>query len=124
MKSSRGMHLTEIGDGVVLLEPTEGLDPSDPDGYLTMLLEFFTARRPRRLIYDLRSVAVIDSVMYDWLKRVSGACAISDVEMVAVNIRPEAAFALARRLDGGPPFRCALDVDRARTITTGSRTVS
>ena len=32
-----GLHITHIGDDCVLLEPSEGLDPSDPDTYLLPL---------------------------------------------------------------------------------------
>ena len=37
---TEGIHLTPIGDGNVLLEPGEGLDPSNPDALVAPVLEF------------------------------------------------------------------------------------
>lgn len=110
----QGMHLTPIGSGIVLLEPGEGLDPSDPDAYLEPLVGYLQRQRASRLIYDLTSVPLIDSVYYRWLKTVSDICRVTGVQLVVVNMAPPAAFALSRILDGPPPFLCALNVDRAR----------
>jgi len=110
----RGLHLTSIGNGAILLEPEEGFDPASPDHYLAQLLEMMQQLRARRLIYDLSGVAVIDPLYYQWLLRVDALCRVGDIEMVAANIRPEAAFALARQLEADPPFRCVLEVERGR----------
>jgi anti-anti-sigma regulatory factor len=109
-----GMHLTAIGDGVVLLEPRDALDPSDPDAYLQALLAYLQDRRARRLIYDLKDVPLIDTLYYEWLKAVNAMCRIGGIELVAANMQPTAAFVLAQRLTEPPPFACALDVDSAR----------
>lgn len=109
-----GMHLTPIGGGNVLLEPGEALDPTDPDAYLVALLGYLQQQRAKRLIYDLKNVAVIEAMYYGWLKRLHALCAVSGIELVAVNMRPAAAYALALVLDETPPFTCALNVDRAR----------
>ncbi len=109
-----GMHLTPIGGGNVLLEPGEALDPSDPDAYLVALLTYLQQQRAARLIYDLKNVVVIDALYYAWLKRLHALCAVSGIELVAVNMRPAAAYALALVLDETPPFSCALNVNRAR----------
>lgn len=112
------MHLTPLGDGAVLLEPTEGMDPSDPDGYVEALVGYLQERAAVRLIYDLGEVPVIDDLYYDWLTALSRACGVAGVAMVVANIQPPAAFALAQRLTADPPFECALDVDRARSRPT------
>ncbi len=109
-----GMHLTPIGSGVVLLEPKEGLDPSDPDAYLDGLLHYLQGRAARRLVYDAGAVVIIDAVYYRWLARLAAACRVTGIDVTVVNMRPSAAFALARQLDDDPPFACALDVDHAR----------
>jgi len=109
-----GMHLTPIGEGNVLLEPSEGLDPGDPDAYLEDLVRALQTLGARRLIYDLKSIPVIDRLYYDWLRRVHHVCQITGVELVAANMRPAAAFGLTTILEGDPPFVCALDVDSAR----------
>jgi len=111
-----GMHLTPIGGGQILLEPGEGLDPSDPEAYLLGLAEYLQAHAARRLIYDLNTVPLVDKLYYGWLQRLARLCRVSGVDMVVVNMRPEAAFALAMILEGAPPFVCALDVDRARAL--------
>jgi len=111
-----GIHLTPIGDDSVLLEPGEGLDPTDPDSYLVPLLGYLQKKRARFLIYDLKTVALIDRVYYDWMIAMNSLCQISDVRMVVANIRPHAAFALSQMIAGDPPFSCALDVDFARQM--------
>jgi len=109
-----GMHLTPLGGGDVLIEPGEGFDPTDPDLYAEPLLAWLQAQRALRLIYDLGNVVLLDQVYYAWLLRLERLCRLADVELVVVNMRPAAAFALARILREPPPFACALDVDRAR----------
>ncbi|AOU98877.1 hypothetical protein BI364_13730 [Acidihalobacter yilgarnensis] len=107
-----GMHLTRIGQGNILLEPGEGLDPADPDAYLEPLLAHIQKRAAKRLIYDLKNVPFIDAIYYQWLVAVHDLCNIANIEMVAVHMRPAAAYALSRILEVPPPFRCALEVER------------
>jgi anti-anti-sigma regulatory factor len=111
---SESMHLTPIGDGNVLLEPGQGLDPSNPDGIMEALLARLQASGALRLLYDLKKLAVVDKLYYDWLLQLHHGCQVCGIELVAVNIRPAAAFGLSLMLDASPPFRCALDVDAAR----------
>ncbi len=110
----QGMHLTMIGGSNLLLEPGDGLDPSEPDLYLVPLAGHLQATGARRLIYDLANVAVIDPLYYRWLKSVHAMCRICGVEMVVASMNASAAYALAHTLDETPPFACALNVDRAR----------
>ncbi len=114
-----GIHLTPIGEDSVLLEPGEGLDPTDPDAYLVPLLGYLQKQRARFLIYDLKSVALIDNVYYEWMTTMNSLCMISGITMVATNIRPYAAFALSQQIAGNPPFPCALNVDSARRKIRG-----
>ena len=109
-----GMHLTPIGDGNVLLEPGEGLDPSNPETPLAQVLEFLQRNEARRLVYDLKNVRLIDSVYYTWLVKLSAACRVANVEMVTVNMQPAAAYALSLTLDKSPPFTCVLDIHHLR----------
>ena len=111
---AEGIHLTPIGDGNVLLEPGEGLDPSNPDSLLAPILEFLQHHGARRLVYDLKNVRLIDAVYYTWLTQLNAACRIANVEMVTVNMQPAAAYALALTLDKPPPFICALDIHHLR----------
>ena len=107
-----GMHLTPIGHGNVLLEPKEGLDPSNPDAYLPKLMAFLQKAKAQRLLYDLTSLPLVDSVYYEWLKDVHRLCQIAGVKLIAVSMRPTAAYALAIASKEPPPFACARDVDR------------
>lgn len=111
-----GMHLTPIGDGLVLLEPNEALDPGEPGRLVEPLLERLQDLSARRLLYDLQNMPLLDQVYYDWLVHVQRACQIAGIELIAVNMRPTAAYGLAITLDQPPPFRCALDVDTARSL--------
>ena len=110
----QGVHLTAIGDGIILLEPADSLDPSNEGSYLEPLLEFMQEENGTRLVYDLKDVPLIDQIYYTWLKQVHTICQISGVEMIVVNMQPTAAFSLAKALDEHPPFDCAIDVDQAR----------
>jgi len=109
-----GIHLTPIGDGNVLLEPGEGLDPSDSVSMVAPVLEFLQRNEARRLVYDLKSVRLIDEVYYSWLVKLDATCRIANVEMVTVNMQPAAAYALSLTLDKSPPFTCALDIHHLR----------
>lgn len=109
-----GIHLTPIGDGNVLLEPGEGLDPSNPGSLVAPVLEFLQHNEARRLVYDLKSVRLIDEVYYSWLVKLDATCRIANVEMVTVNMQPAAAYALSLTLRKSPPFTCALDIHHLR----------
>ena len=109
-----GIHLTPIGDGNVLLEPGEGLDPSNPESMVAPVLDFLQRNEARRLVYDLKSVRLIDEVYYSWLTKLSATCRIANVEMVTVNMQPAAAYALSLTLNKSPSFTCALDIHSLR----------
>lgn len=116
MTMVRGMHLTPIGEGCVLLEPTDGFDPGDPDAYLVPLAGALQRMRARRLLYDLKNVPVIDNLYFAWLSSLAAMCRISGIGMVVVSMRPATAYALALTMKDQPPFDCALDVNRARAL--------
>ena len=109
-----GIHLTPIGDGNVLLEPGEGLDPSNPESMVAPVLDFLQRNDAQRLVYDLKSVRLIDEVYYSWLVKLDATCRIANVEMVTVNMQPAAAYALSLTLRKSPPFTCALDIHHLR----------
>lgn len=109
-----GIHLTPIGEGNVLLEPGEGLDPGNPEALLAPVLEILQRNEARRLVYDLKSVRLIDAVYYSWLTKLSTTCRIANVNMVTVNMQPAAAYALSLAIDKPPPFVCALDIHSLR----------
>lgn len=109
-----GLHLTPIGEGNVLLEPGEGLDPAEPDALIAPILELLQRHEAARLVYDLKNVRLVDSIYYAWLTKLNGACRIANVELVTVNMQPAVAYALALALERSPPFRCALDIHHLR----------
>ncbi len=110
----KGIHLTSIGNNNMLLEPGDGLDPSTPDEYVVELLHMMQKANARTLMYDLKNVLLIDAIYYTWLVRLHRLCALANVDLIATNICPTAAFSLATSLQQSPPFKCALDVDSAR----------
>lgn len=109
-----GLHLTPIGEGNVLLEPGEGLDPAEPDALIAPILELLLRHEATRLVYDLKNVRLVDALYYAWLARLHAACRVANVELVTVNMQPAAAYALALALERPPPFRCALDIRNLR----------
>jgi len=98
----KGMHLTAIGQRIVLLEPGTGLDPSDPDAYLEPLMCYLQSKNTNKLIYDLKGVAIIDNV-YQWLLKTNKLCQLCDIILTVVNMRPTVAFALSTTLKEAPP---------------------
>lgn len=108
------LRVTPLGEAQVLLEPGEALDPSHPDEHLAELYARLRELGAHRLICDLGSLPVIDPVYYHWLDRLAALCRVAGMEMVAVNLQPAAAYALARQLSDAPAFACERSVERAR----------
>lgn len=108
------LHVTPIGRDELLLEPGEALDPGAADHYLDFILDRIQRADARCLYYDLQSLPLIDPVYYAWLTRLAKACHVIGVRMVAVHMRPTAAFGLSSFLQGNPPFETALDVNLGR----------
>ncbi len=108
-----GAHLTPIGDGDFLLEPTRGLDITDTDALIEEILR--RVMRGVRLYYDLSELAIIDPVYYQWMSTLARSCQTMNVKMICIHMQPTAAFALSQFLHELPPFECALDVERTNT---------
>ena len=108
----RPWHITKIGAAGLLLEPSEGLDPSAALEYIEDLVRVLLSSESRYLYYDVKDVAVIDPVYYQWLLQLERSCRLLGVGLVALHMRPETAFALGRELNGPVPFSCAQSLDR------------
>lgn len=106
MMRSLPMHVTPIGDGAVLVEPSDSLDPAAADQYIERLGEILLRMGARTLFYDLAHVALVDQVYYAWLVALHRSCHMLGVEFVSLHMRPVTAFALAQILDHPVPFRC------------------
>lgn len=103
-------HLTPLGRADMLLEPGEGLDPTAVDALTHELSQILGRNHVQRLFYDVKQVAVIDRIYYDWLVRLWQMCQLYQVELIVVQMQPGAAFALGGLLVGTPPFRCIRDM--------------
>lgn len=105
-----GLHLTQIGSGDFLLEPSRSLNILDHE----MLIEHIAGRllraRASRLYYDLSEQALIDPVYYAWLNTLARAALAINVKMVCIHMQPTAAFALAQFGHQPPAFETALDI--------------
>lgn len=107
-----GAHLTPIGEGDFLLEPTRGLDIANSDNLIEEILAKVQRGKGQRLYYDLSELALIDPVYYQWLRTLARACQTVNIQMVCIHMQPTAAFGLSQFLQEEPPFFCALDVER------------
>lgn len=103
----RPWHLTQVRAGAWLLEPSEGLSPTDGGAHIEALGEVLLRARARLLYYDVKDVVIIDVVYLGWLSRLHKACALLGVDLVVLHMRPEAAYALSRGVIRLPPFVCA-----------------
>lgn len=107
-----GAHLTPIGEGDYLLEPTRGLDIANSDQLIEEILTRVQLGKGQRLYYDLSELALIDPVYYQWMRMLARACQTVNIKMVCIHMQPTAAFGLSQFLQETPPFVCALDVER------------
>ena len=109
-----GVHLTRIGSGDMLLEPTRALDISDAGPLLDSILGCLQRERARRLYYDLAELAVIDAAYLAWLESFARACRAINVRVICIHMQPTAAFGLACLLREPPSFETALDMQTLR----------
>ena len=113
--SISGLHLTAIGHGAMLLEPSLSLDIGSSSGSGGAALEEIVRRLQRvsatRLYYDLAELAIIEPLYYNWLNALGRACRTINVRMVCIHMQPTAAFALSRYMEQMPAFETALDVE-------------
>ena len=115
-----GAHLTSIGEGDFLLEPTRGLDIANTDALIEQILTHIQMSKGRRLYYDLSEMAIIDPVYYQWMRTLARACQTVNIKMICIHMQPTAAFGLSQFLHEPPPFVCALDVERNNLLTRAS----
>jgi rsbT antagonist protein RsbS len=105
-----GLHLTQIGSGDFLLDPSRSLNVRDKDSLIEQVTAHLMQVRAVRLYYDLSDLGLIDPLYYSWLEALARAARIVNVEMICIRMQPTAAFALARFIEGQPPFRTALEI--------------
>lgn len=99
-----GLHLTQIGRGNFLLEPSRSLDISVGDELLVDILQRLQAAKASTLYYDLAELPLIEPLYYGWLNMLARSCRAVNVKMVCIRMQPTAAFALSRYMQGTPDF--------------------
>lgn len=104
------LHLTKIGSGDFLLEPSKSLDISDQSMHIENVTTRLIQARASRLYYDLSSLALIDPLYYSWLDALARAAQTVNVKMICINMQPTAAFALSKFLHKRPVFETALNI--------------
>lgn len=109
-----GVHLTRIGSGDMLLEPSRALDIGNTGPAMESILTHLQRERSARLYYDLAEQAVIDEAHYAWLEGLARACRAINVQMVCIHMQPTAAFGLATFLKDKPSFDTALEMESRR----------
>lgn len=105
-----GLHLTQIGSGDFLLEPTRSLNIRDQDPLIEQIAARLQHARASRLYYDLSEQALVDPVYYAWLDTLARTVLAINVRMVCIHMQPTAAFALAQFMRELPAFETALDI--------------
>lgn len=105
-----GIHLTQIGRTVFLLEPLRSLDVSVTDALAEGIVERLLRAGAARMYYDLSSQAIIDPVYYAWLNRLARTVAAINVRMVCIHMQPTAAYALVQFERERPAFETAHDI--------------
>lgn len=109
--SISGLHLTRIGSGDFLLDPSKSLNIRDRDRLIESITAYLLQVRAVRLYYDLSGLALIDPLYYSWLDALARAAQVVNVQMICVCMQPTAAFALSQFLQEKPVFKTALEID-------------
>lgn len=99
-----GFHLTPIGGGRFLLEPSSSLDISSSEELLEGILQRLQRGKACKLYYDLANLPLIEPRYYHWLNMLARACRAINVIMVCIRMQPTAAFALSSYMEGSPDF--------------------
>jgi len=105
-----GLHLTQIGSGDFLLDPSKSLNISERDRLIVSIVEYLLRVRAERLYYDLSDLALIDQLYYGWLDALARAAQAVNVKMICIRMQPTAAFALSKFLHKMPVFQTALEI--------------
>ena len=105
-----GLHLTKIGGGDFLLEPSRSLNIPDQDELITSITARLMQARASRLYYDLSSLTLIDPLYYAWLDKLARSAQAINVRMICINMQPTAAFALSKSIRKMPAFETALSI--------------
>lgn len=105
-----GLHLTQIGGGDFLLEPSRALDIGEGDSLVERIVARLLEARAARLYYDLSAQPIIDPVYYAWLNKLARTVGAVNVRMVCVQMQPTAAFSLVQFMDEPPAFGTALNI--------------
>ncbi|MFH2135743.1 MAG: hypothetical protein ABII81_11330 [Pseudomonadota bacterium] len=106
-----GIHLTQIGRGDFLLDPSRSLNTRNSGQLIEAIAARLLQARAVRLYYDLSDQSLIDPVYYAWLDMLARAMQAINVRMICIQMQPTAAFALSRFLQEKPQFETALDID-------------
>lgn len=109
--SVSGLHLTAIGHGALLLEPSFSLDIGSGGTALEEIVRRLQRVSATRLYYDLAELAIIEPLYYNWLNALGRACRTVNVRMICIHMQPTAAFALSCYMAQMPAFETALDVE-------------
>ena len=106
-----GLHLTQIGRGDFLLDPSRSLNIRNSGQLIADITARLLQARAVRLYYDLSDQSLIDPVYYAWLDMLARALQAINVRMICIQMQPTAAFALSSFLQEKPVFETALDID-------------
>jgi rsbT antagonist protein RsbS len=106
-----GLHLTPIGDGAMLLEPSLALDVGDSGAMLEGVVRHLQRTGATRLYYDLEQLAIIEPLYYNWLNMLARACRTVNVKMICIHMQPTAAFALSCYMEQPPDFGTGMEVE-------------
>lgn len=101
---STGYHLTPIGSGRFLLEPSPALDISSSEDLVEEILQRLQRGKACKLYYDLANLPLIEPRYYQWLNMLARACCAVNVVMACIRMQPTAAYALSSYMEGTPDF--------------------
>jgi len=110
MEKNLGFTVTQVGNGALLLEPYDNLDPSSDGDMLEEISYYIKESDIHTLFYDMNKIYISDKLYYQWLCRLSKICKLFCVKLKLIHMKPTAAISISSFIKGPPDFDIAMSM--------------
>ena len=117
-----GLHLTQLSNDDLLLEPSRGLNIHDQKNLIEELVRSSQQAKVTHLYYDLAEQIIIDPLYFTWLNKLARALLAINVRMTCIHMQPTAALALTKFMHDAPAFETAINISGRRKKIAANKT--
>ena len=117
-----GLHLTQLSNDDLLLEPSRGLNIHDQKNLIEELVRSSQQAKVTHLYYDLAEQIIIDPLYFTWLNKLARALLAINVRMTCIHMQPTAALALTKFKHDAPTFESAINITERRKKIAANKT--